>query len=33
MLEKVQKHGKYEVDLFASAPASHPDKKNTDNYR
>jgi hypothetical protein len=27
MLEKVQKHETYEVDLSASAPGSHPNKK------
>jgi len=27
MLEKVQKHEKYEADLFASVPGSHPNKK------
>jgi hypothetical protein len=27
MLEKVQKHEKYEADLFASFPGSHPNKK------
>ena len=27
MLEKVQKHEKYEVDLSASAPGSHPNMK------
>jgi hypothetical protein len=28
MLEKVQNHEKYEVDFFASAHGSHPNKKN-----
>jgi len=27
MLERVQKHEKYEVDLFVSGPGSHPNKK------
>jgi hypothetical protein len=27
MLEKVQKHEKYEADLFASVPGFHPNKK------
>lgn len=27
MLEKAQKHEKYEADLFASVPGSHPNKK------
>lgn len=32
MLEKVQKHEKYEADLFASVPGSQPNKKNMQTH-
>ena len=32
MLEKVQKHEKYEADLFASVPGSHPNKKKMQTH-